>query len=54
MEFVRLPVIATLGMLVYGEPLEVFVFLGGAIILAGNLYNINSERRLRRQHSAAV
>lgn len=54
MEFVRLPVLATLGMLVYGEPLEVFVFLGGAIILAGNLYNIKSERRLRRQSSAAV
>lgn len=54
MEFARLPVIAIVGMVVYGEPLEVFVFLGGAIILAGNLYNINSERRLRRQHSAAV
>jgi drug/metabolite transporter (DMT)-like permease len=54
MEFVRLPVLATLGMLIYGEPLEIVVFAGGAIILAGNLYNINSERRLRRQGSAAA
>ncbi len=54
MEFVRLPVIAVLGMLVYGEPLEVFVFVGGAIILAGNLVNITGERRARRLASATV
>ncbi|GAB4356405.1 MAG: DMT family transporter [Oricola sp.] len=54
MEFARLPVVAVLGMIVYGEPLEIFVFLGGAIILAGNLFNINSERRLRRRGSAAA
>lgn len=53
MEFVRLPVIATLGMLVYGEPLEVVVFVGGAIILAGNLYNIRAERRSRNVSSIA-
>ncbi|MFZ2102287.1 MAG: DMT family transporter [Oricola sp.] len=54
MEFIRLPVIAILGMLVYGEPLEAVVFIGGAIILAGNLYNINAERRARRPASAAA
>lgn len=47
MEFLRLPVIAVVGMILYGEPLEVAVFVGGAIILAGNLYNIASERRAR-------
>lgn len=48
MEFLRLPVVAILGMLIYGEPLEAVVFIGGAIILAGNLYNIRAERRARR------
>lgn len=45
MEFLRLPVLAVVGMLMYGEPLEIAVFVGGAIILAGNLLNINVERR---------
>lgn len=54
MEFLRLPVIAVLGMLIYGEPLELFVFAGGAIILVGNLLNIKGERRARRLTSAAV
>ena len=47
MDFARLPIIAVLGMLVYGEPLEVPVFVGGAVILAGILINIRGERRRR-------
>ena len=53
MEFARLPLIAVVGMIIYGEPLEVFVFLGGAVILAGNLYNIRGERRARRAGAVA-
>lgn len=53
MEFARLPLIAVVGMVVYGEPLEIFVFLGGAVILAGNLYNIRGERQARRAEAAA-
>lgn len=45
MEFIRLPVLAVVGMMVYGEPLEIVVLLGGAVILAGNLLNINAERK---------
>jgi drug/metabolite transporter (DMT)-like permease len=45
MDFARLPVIAVVGMLVYGEPLEVAVFAGAALILAGNLLNIRTSRR---------
>lgn len=45
MDFARLPVIAVVGMLVYGEPLEVAVFAGAALILAGNLLNIRAGRR---------
>lgn len=47
MEFARLPVIAVIGMIVYGEPLEFAVFAGAALILAGNLYNIIGQRRAR-------
>jgi drug/metabolite transporter (DMT)-like permease len=47
MEFARLPVIATLGLIVYGEPLELALLLGAALILAGNALNIRAERRSR-------
>lgn len=47
MEFLRLPVIAILAMILYGEPLEVAVFAGAAVIIAGNLLNLNAERRRR-------
>ncbi|MBB4303842.1 drug/metabolite transporter (DMT)-like permease [Rhodobium orientis] len=47
-EFARLPVIAILGLLVYGEPLEVWVFVGGAVIVAGNLVNVFAEQRRAR------
>lgn len=48
MEFMRLPVIAVLGMLIYAEPLEAAVFVGAGVILAGILLNIRSERVRRR------
>ncbi len=44
-DFVRLPVIAIIGMLVYGEALELWVLLGAGIIFAGNYLNIWSETR---------
>ncbi|PWG15949.1 DMT family transporter [Salibaculum griseiflavum] len=39
-DFVRLPVIAVVGALVYSEGLDPFVFLGAAFIFAGNYLNI--------------
>ena len=45
MEFARLPVIAVVGMLLYGEPLEIAVLLGAVLILAGNTANILGGRR---------
>jgi drug/metabolite transporter (DMT)-like permease len=45
MEFARLPFIAVIGMLLYGEPLEVAVLVGAALILAGNTANILGGRR---------
>ncbi|WP_223428915.1 DMT family transporter [Tateyamaria pelophila] len=44
-DFIRLPTIAVIGMLVYGEAVSVWVFLGAAIIFAGNYLNIWVETR---------
>jgi drug/metabolite transporter (DMT)-like permease len=43
LDFMRVPLIALVGMAFYAEPLDPFVFLGGAIIVAGVLWNIRSE-----------
>ncbi|MBK0397724.1 DMT family transporter [Limibaculum sp. M0105] len=45
MEFMRLPAIAIAAALIYGEPLEIAVFVGAALILAGNLVNLRGARR---------
>jgi drug/metabolite transporter (DMT)-like permease len=45
MDFVRLPAIAVVGMLLYNEALDVWVFVGAAIIFAGNYLNIWVETR---------
>jgi drug/metabolite transporter (DMT)-like permease len=45
MEFLRLPVVAVLGMWLYGEPLQPAIFLGAALIVTGNLVNMRAERR---------
>lgn len=44
-DFLRLPVIAVVGMLAYAEPFDPFVVLGGLVILVANILNIRSERR---------
>lgn len=46
-DFVRLPVIAVIGMLVYAEALDVWVFVGAAIIFAGNYINLWFETHKR-------
>lgn len=48
LDFLRLPVIAVVGALIYAEPLDPFVLLGGAVIFAGIWINIRSELRLNR------
>jgi len=45
MEFLRLPIIAFVGAWLYGEGLHVSVFLGAALILAGNLVSLRAETR---------
>ena len=47
-DFVRLPLIAVLAALIYAEPLDPLVLLGGAVIFAGILTNIRAELRTNR------
>lgn len=42
-DFIRLPVIAVVGMALYDEPLQLFVFVGAALIFAGNYLNIRAS-----------
>jgi drug/metabolite transporter (DMT)-like permease len=45
LDFMRLPLIAVVGWLLYGEPIDIFVMFGAATIIAGVLWNLNSESR---------
>jgi drug/metabolite transporter (DMT)-like permease len=47
LDYLRLPLIALVGTLLYAEPLDPLVLAGGAIILAGNFLNLKAERRGR-------
>ena len=42
MDFLRVPLTATLGWLIYAERLDMFTVLGAALILTGNLLNLKS------------
>lgn len=44
-DFLRLPLIAVVGMLAYGEPIEIATFVGAAVIFAGTYYSIRRESR---------
>jgi drug/metabolite transporter (DMT)-like permease len=45
LDFMRLPLIAVVGWLLYGEQIDIFVLIGAAAIIAGVLWNLNSESR---------
>lgn len=45
LDFFRLPLVAVVGMMLYGEPLELAVVLGGALVFLGNFLNLRAERR---------
>lgn len=51
-DFVRLPTIALVGMFLYGEPLEVWVFVGAAIIFAANYINITHAMRAAEREAS--
>jgi drug/metabolite transporter (DMT)-like permease len=43
-DFIRLPLIALVGAIAYGEALDAMVFVGAAIIFAGTYYSLSRER----------
>ncbi len=44
-DFIRLPLIAILGAQLYGETLDIWVFIGAAVIFAANYVNISFGQR---------
>lgn len=44
MDFLRLPAIALVGMVLYAEPLDPWTFIGAAVIFAGNWINLRRRR----------
>ena len=54
LEFLRLPLIAIVGAVLYGEALEIAVFAGALIVFAANWLNIRAEQaeNLRRKRVA--
>jgi drug/metabolite transporter (DMT)-like permease len=45
LDFLRLPLIAVVGALFYGERLEAATFVGAAVIFAGTYYSLSRETR---------
>lgn len=45
LDFLRIPLIAFVGWQLYGEPLDPYVFLGSACIIAGLLYSLHQEAK---------
>lgn len=44
-DFVRLPLVAAIGVLFYGEPFDPLVIVGATVIFAGTYYSLRRERR---------
>ena len=51
-DFLRLPLIAVIGMALYAEPLELTTLLGAAVIFSGTYYSIRRESRARSRHTS--
>lgn len=49
LDFLRIPLIAIVGWWFFGEALDIWVFVGGLIILAGILWNLRAETRPKSQ-----
>jgi drug/metabolite transporter (DMT)-like permease len=45
LDFLRIPLIALIGWLFYGEALDAFVFAGAVLIICGVLWNLRAEAR---------
>ena len=47
LDFVRLPIAALIGLLVYNEAIELAVIIGAVVIFAANYYNIVVEKKIK-------
>lgn len=45
MDFLRLPLAVVVGLVLYGDPVDVWVMIGAAVIFSGNFINVIKERR---------
>jgi len=52
LDFLRIPLIAVVGLLLYREPLDPFVFVGAGVIVAGILINLRAETARARPREA--
>ncbi len=43
-DFIRLPLIAVIGVIFYGEEVDIYVFMGAILILAANYLNLKQRR----------
>ena len=43
LDFLRIPLIAVVGWWLYAEPLELYVFAGAGLIIAGIVWNLRNE-----------
>lgn len=50
-DFLRLPLIAVIGLLVYQEPIDLFIILGAGLIFGANYLNLWLVRRKKRAHA---
>jgi drug/metabolite transporter (DMT)-like permease len=48
MDYMRIPLIAAVGWWFYGETIDVFVFLGAGVVIAGILWSLHAEAWPRR------
>jgi drug/metabolite transporter (DMT)-like permease len=44
-DFIRLPIIAAIGVAFYGEPFDPYVIVGAVVIFAGTYFSLSRERR---------
>jgi drug/metabolite transporter (DMT)-like permease len=54
LDFLRLPLIAMVGVLFYNEPVQLATMLGAAVIFAGVYYSVSRESRARAVTAARV
>ena len=53
-DFLRMPLIALIGYLLYGETVSAWLALGVAMILASNYYALRAESRRARKRAAVA